>query len=338
MTAEVTVAVVGCGRMGRRRAAVAAAHPRCRVRAVVDVDRAAVETLATDLGCAALTDWRVAVDDPAVHVVVVATPNCLLEEITVAALGAGKHVLAEKPMGRSLAEAERMAAAAGTAARVLKIGFNHRYHPALEQMHEAFAGGRIGRLIHLRARYGHGGRPGYAREWRGDAALAGGGELLDQGVHVLDLMHWFAGTPERVVAFVQTAVWPVAPLEDGAFAMLAYPGGQAAHLHTSWTQWKNLFSFEVHGEHGSLSVEGLGGSYGTERLTTATRRREGGAPHLEERVFEGPDTSWQREWDDFVGALEGHSLRSGHARDGVAVMRAVDALYRSAREERIVRL
>lgn len=338
MTAKLTVAVVGCGLMGQRRATVAAAHARCSVRAVVDVNRQAAQTLAAELGCAALTDWRAAVDDPAVHVIVVATPNRFAEEVTVAALAAGKHVLAEKPMGRSLAEAERMAAAAEVSGQVLKIGFNHRYHPALEQMHDAFTKGRIGRLIHLRARYGHGGRPGYEREWRGNAELAGGGELLDQGVHVLDLMHWFAGPPARAVAFMQTAVWPVAPLEDGAFAMLAYPGGPAAHLHTSWTQWKNLFSFEVHGELGSLTAEGLGGSYGTERLITAIRRREGGAPHLEEVAFEGPDASWRHEWDDFVGALEGGRMRSGTPVDSVAVMRVLDALYRSAREERIVRL
>lgn len=338
MSASLGVAVVGCGLMGRRRAAVASAHGRCRIHAVVDTLRPAADALAADLGCAALTDWRHAVEDPAVHIVVAATPNRFLEEITVAALSAGKHVLAEKPMGRSLAEAERMAAAATASGRVLKIGFNHRYHRALAKMHEAFTQARIGRLVHLRARYGHGGRPGYEREWRGDAELAGGGELLDQGVHVLDLMHWFAGVPERAVAFLQTAVWPVAPLEDGAFAMLSYSGGQVAQLHTSWTQWKNLFSFEMHGEHGSLTAEGLGGSYGTERLTMAVRKAEGGLPLLTETVFDGPDPSWQREWDDLLGALEGGPMISGRPVDGVAVMRAVDALYRSAREERIVRL
>jgi predicted dehydrogenase len=263
---------------------------------------------------------------------VVATPNGILAEIACAALEAGKHVLAEKPMGRNLQEAEAMKAAADRSRRRLKIGFNHRYHPALAEAHRRFGEGRIGRFIHARVRYGHGGRPGYEKEWRGSRELAGGGELTDQGVHVIDLLQWFVGAvPDEAFGYLQTAVWPLGDLEDNAFALLRWKDGGVASLHTAWTQWKNLFSFEVFGTGGALIVEGLGRSYGPERLTMYTRRPEGGAPDTTQEVFDGEDASWRQEWEDFVrGAVEGCPMLGG-ANDGVMAMAMLDALYRSAR-------
>jgi predicted dehydrogenase len=269
---------------------------------------------------------------------VVATPNGFLEEIACAALAAGKHVLIEKPMGRSLAEAERMRAAAQAAGRVLKVGFNHRYHPAIAEAHRRLAAGEIGEVISVRCRYGHGGRPGYEKEWRGSRELAGGGELTDQGVHVVDLIHWFAGVPATGFAMLQTAVWPLGDLEDNAFGMFGFPGGAVATFHTSWTQWKNLFSLEVFGRAGALVVEGLGRSYGPETLTAYRRRPEGGVPESDTRTFEGEDPSWRLEWADFVGAVQEGRPMLGTAEDGVVAMRMLDALYRAARDGRPVGL
>lgn len=331
MSAPLRVAVVGCGLIGRRRATVAHACAVSRVGLVTDVDRSAAERLAADIGCAVASDWREAALSPDIDIVVVSTPNAYLMPVALAALEAGKHVLLEKPMGRNVEEARRIMQAAEAAKRTVKVGFNHRYHPALEQAYRRFAAGEIGALRSIRARYGHGGRPGYEREWRGDANLAGGGELTDQGVHVLDLLLWFAGEPEKVYGVLQTAVWPIEPLEDNGFALLTYASGAVASFHTSWTQWKNLFSFEVYGTVGSLTVEGLGKSYGVERLLVAKRRPEGGVPETEELAFEGEDLSWAREWEDFLGGVAGAAYW-GNPGDGVAVMTALDALYRSARE------
>jgi predicted dehydrogenase len=263
--------------------------------------------------------------------VIVATPNAYLHDIAVAALANGKYVLIEKPMGCNLAQAESLAERARAARGLLKIGFNHRYHPALSAAHERFGDGVIGEPIALRVRYGHGGRPGYENEWRGDARLAGGGELTDQGVHVADLTHWFIGMPAQAFAYLHTAVWPIAPLEDNAFGLLNYSSGCTASIHTSWTQWKNLFSFELFGTQGSLTVEGLGGSYGVERLIQATRNPRGGVPAIDDLAFDGPDTSWALEWDDFVDAILRDTPYWGTPQDGLAAMRIIDALYRSAK-------
>lgn len=327
--APLGVAIVGCGLIGVRRARAAAEHEGTRVAVAVDVNAERCETLAGEWGARPTADWRDAVSATDVDVVVVSTPNAYLAEIATAALDAGRHVLLEKPMGRSLEEARRIAGAAEKSGAVLKVGFNHRYHPALERAHALVEEGTIGSVINLRARYGHGGRPGMEKEWRGSPELAGGGHLTDQGVHLVDLIHWFAGLPDRSVAFLQTAVWPIAPLEDNAFALFQWSGGRVAQLHASMTQWKNLFSFEVFGERGSIVVEGLGGSYGQERLTLALRRPEGGVPELREETFGGEDRSWRLEWDDFVGAVRGGTLRHGTAADGVAAMRMIAALYRS---------
>jgi predicted dehydrogenase len=233
-------------------------------------------------------------------------------------------------MGRNLSEAIEMRDAAHAAKRVLKIGFNHRYHPAISEAHHRFTKGEIGEIISLRARYGHGGRAGYEKEWRANKTLSGGGELTDQGVHIVDLFHWFAGVPAVAFAFLQTAVWPLGELEDNGFGLFRYGTGAVGSLHTSWTQWKNLFSLEIFGKTGALIVDGLGRSYGTETLILHQRKPEGGAPVTESWAFDQEDDSWDLEWQDFQGAVLGDAPMLGTAEDGVVAMRMIEALYRSA--------
>ncbi len=297
---------------------------------VVDANADTARTVAAEVGAEATADWRHAIDRADVGAVVVATPNGLLADIAIAALDRGKHVLVEKPMGRNLEEAARMRAAALASGTVFKVGFNHRYHPAIAEAHRRFSRGDIGSLINIRCRYGHGGRPGYEREWRGNRELAGGGELTDQGVHVVDLINWFAGPPATAYAMLQTAVWPLGDLEDNAFGMFRWPGGAVALLHTSWTQWKNLFSLEVFGDRGALIIEGLGRSYGTETLIAHTRQAAGGAPETETVQYPGDDPSWTAEWEDFMDGVAGVRQPMGGPDDGLTAMSMLDALYRSA--------
>jgi len=332
------IGVVGCGLIGTRRANEAARSQTTTLVAVTDAIPDKAREVGERLGCRVAGSWSDLVADPQVDAVVVSTPNGLTLEIAAAALAAGKHVLVEKPPGRNLKEARSLERAAADARRVLKVGFNHRYHPAIRRARRLFGEGLIGDLINLRTRYGHGGRPGYEREWRGNLESAGGGELTDQGVHAADLINWFCGLPEQVFAMLQTAVWPIAPLEDNAFGLMRFAGGAVASLHTTWTQWKNLFSFEIFGEKGSLAVDGLGGSYGVERLTIALRNPEGGVPQMSEEVFEGPDTSWELEWADFVGGIRGDLPYMGTPKEGVEAMSIIDALYRSAMAAFPVRL
>lgn len=327
-TQQLEVLVVGAGLIGSRRAQVAAAHPRTRLAGVADLTRERAEQAAAPHGARAFSDWQQALAACRPHLVVASTTNRHLLPIATAALAQGCHVLIEKPMGRNAAEARTMRDAARAAGRLLKVGFNHRYHPAIQAAARLVHSGTLGPVHFLRSTYGHGGRPGYEKEWRGSREECGGGELLDQGVHVLDLFQWLIGRPIRVQAELADFAWPIAPLEDNAFVLLRYAGGQVASFHTSWTQWKNRFELQVYCREGSVEVCGLGGSYGTETLTVARRRFEGGAPALWQQSFPGPDRSWELEWDDFVRAVDTGATPLGDAESSVAVMETLQEIYR----------
>jgi predicted dehydrogenase len=322
------VAVIGAGVVGGRRAASAASLSRLEIVADTDDSRAAA--LAAHYGARHTTQWQDAVDDPKVDVVVACTSNKFLAPVTIAALNAGKHVLCEKPMGRNAREAADIVSVARRADRILKVGFTLRFHPALRRAHEISAMGDLGPLFFIHATYGHGGRPGYEKEWRGDPDLAGGGELLDQGVHLLDLSRWFLGDVDVTAAVTPRWHWEVAPLEDNAFVLLQAPGGQVASMHTSWTMWKNRFSFEVFGRDGYARIDGLGGNYGVEALTIGRKKTEGGVPEETIAKYEQPDQSWEADWRDLITSITQGCRPEVDAEDGLAVMLLVDKVYARA--------
>ena len=331
------IGIVGCGLIGNRRAQVAQVSGD-EVLLVADIEPHRAQATAEAVGADWIDDWQKVISHDGIEAVVVATVNKSLLPITRAALQSGKHVLCEKPLGRNAWEAKEMMETAQKANRVLKVGFNHRHHPALWRAQKMAQSGKIGPLMSIRAAYGHGGRPGYDQEWRGDPELAGGGELLDQGVHVIDLCRWFLGDFVQVSGMLGTWFWQVAPLEDNGFALLRTAQGQVAQIHTSWTQWKNLFRFEIFGRDGFLLINGLGGSYGVETLTLGKRRPESGPPLMETWEFPGPDISWQTEWEEFKKAIQEGRQPLGSGPDGYQAARVIDAIYESSKTGRVVEL
>ena len=291
------VGIVGCGVVGCRRAGALGA---ARLVACADRRPERAEALAREAGSSEVErDWRRLVARPDVNIVVVATTNDALAPITLAAVQAGKHVLVEKPAARVSLELPPIVAAAAQAGVLVRVGFNHRYHPALQQARELVEADAIGALMFVRGRYGHGGRVGYEKEWRADPAVSGGGELIDQGVHLIDLGRWMLGDFSSVSGFAHTYFWEM-PVDDNAFLLLRTPAQQAALLHVSCTEWKNLFSFEIYGRRGKIHIEGLGGSYGVERATLHQMRPEMGPPDTMTWEYPGPDRSWQLEFTDFL--------------------------------------
>jgi predicted dehydrogenase len=329
------VGIVGAGRAGARRAEVLARATGARLVAVADVDAGRAEVMARAFGSRVYAEPEALFGARDVQAVIVATPHHWLAPVAKAALEAGKHVLCEKPLARTPEEAAALVAVAAQSKRALKTGFNHRYHPAIAEAHRLAREGRIGRLLVLRCRYGHGGRTGYEHEWRADR-VSGGGELLDQGVHALDLFRWFAGEFTEMSAMVSSAYWPI-EVEDNAFCLLRTAEGVTASLHASWTQWKNLFSFEVFGESGYLEIEGLGGSYGPERLVIGERRASG-APSEQQIEFLGEDTSWAAEWAEFAAAIREERAPEASGWDGWQALRLAAAAYESARTKGVVRI
>jgi predicted dehydrogenase len=323
------VAIVGCGLIGHKRAKLLGAH---RLAAAVDADVKKAEALAAlRPGAAVLTDWRAAVSRSDVDAVLVSTPHNLLAPVAIAAAEAGKHVLVEKPGARNAAELAPLAVAARKSKIVVKVGFNHRFHPAFLKAREYVDAGALGELMFIRARYGHGGRVGYDKEWRADPAVSGGGELLDQGMHLIDLSRWFLGDFTRVDGFTHTYFWDM-PVDDNGFMMLRTDRDRLAWLHVSWTEWKNTFSFEVYGKTGKLHVEGLGGSYGTERLSYYKMSPEMGPPEIVIHEYPGADRSWELEFADFVRAVETGKTPCGGLDDALKALAVVDTLYQARKK------
>lgn len=321
------VAIIGCGLVGGKRARALGEDPDSRLVVVVDTDRARAERLAgAHAGCTVASDWRTAVERPDVDLVIVATTNDTLARVTRAAVEHGKHVLVEKPAARSAEELIPVLEAVKTARRVVKVGFNHRFHPALRRAWDLFHDGAVGPLMYIRARYGHGGRLGYEREWRADRERAGGGELLDQGVHLIDLARWFGGDVVEVRGQVATFFWPM-PVEDNGFLLLRTAGGQVAWLHASCTEWKNLFSFEVFGRDGKLQVDGLGGSYGVERLTFYRMLPRLGPPETTSWEYPGDDVSWAEEYRHLLRCIQVGEAPLGTLDDAVAALEVVRQAY-----------
>jgi predicted dehydrogenase len=294
----------------------------------LDLPRAAdVARLAS--GCQAIADFHQALADPAVDAVIVSTLNGSLAPIARAALLAGKHVLVEKPGALGPAELRSLAAPAEAKGLVVRIGYNHRFHPGLRKAREIFESGVMGPLMFLRGRYGHGGRKGYDREWRADPKLSGGGELIDQGVHLIDLAGWFLGDFTTVEGHATTSYWDM-KVDDNAFLSLRTAQDQTAWLHVSCTEWKNLFSLEIYGRDGKLSIDGLGGSYGVEKVTYYQMLPQMGPPEATAWEFPGGDDSWALETAAFAADIRRGGAASLGLQEGIRTLEIVAAIYQQS--------
>ena len=321
------VGIIGCGLIGHKRATNLTGG---RLVACADLSRdKAVALSRTVPGTVACEDWRDVLRHDDVKVVIVATPNDALAEISCAALEASRHVLVEKPAARSVKEVETIIQVARRTGRLVRVGFNHRYHPSFRKARELFDAGVLGPLMFIRGRYGHGGRLGYEKEWRADPAKSGGGELIDQGVHLIDLARWFLGDFTVVEGHAATYFWQM-PVDDNAFMNLRTAKGQTAFLHASCTEWKNLFSFEIYGRDAKLHIEGLGGSYGIERLAYYKMLPQMGPPETTIWEYPGADGSWGRELAEFLEDIRLGREPSAGIADARAALEVVGCIYRKS--------
>jgi predicted dehydrogenase len=323
----VGVAIVGCGLVGQKRAKALAS---AQLVACADIVLKRAQALAkTSPGTVGAGDWRDVLTRPDVDIVIVATTNNALAEVALAAVRAGKHVLVEKPAARSVCELDSVIEASERIGRQVRVGFNHRYHPAFQKARELFETGALGELMFVRGRYGHGGRLGYEKEWRANPTLSGGGELIDQGIHLIDLARWFLGDFSHVTGSAHTYFWPM-PVEDNAFLLLKTPRQQTAFLHVSCTEWKNLFSFEICGRQAKLLVEGLGGSYGLERLTYYKMLPQMGLPETTIWEYPGDDNSWQSEFVEFLEDIQLNRTPAAGLADARAALAVVEKIYKES--------
>ena len=318
-------AIIGCGLIGKKRLAGLSAGSKLVVACDTNLSRA--EELVKLAGTGrAVADFKLAVADPQVDAVIVAVINSALAEVSAIAIRAGKHVIVEKPAGISVKQLDELIVLEKKHGVSVRVGFNHRYHPAFQKAREIFASGVMGELMFLRARYGHGGRIGYDQEWRADPKLSGGGELIDQGIHLIDLAGWFLGEFEKVDGHAATYFWKM-PVDDNAFLSLQTAKGQTAWLHVSCTEWKNLFSFEIYGRHTKLAIEGLGGSYGVEKLFHYQMKPEMGIPDTKVYEFPGADESWKIEMTKFEEDVQLKRTPDAGLAEARAALQIVETIY-----------
>jgi len=329
------VGIIGCGLIGKKRAI--ALDKNDTLVACCDTNNKLGEKFAMEFKCDFYNNHKMLIDDTDCDIIIVSVINKYAKDIVLYALKKHKHILVEKPMGINYEESLTMIGQKNMSDTKLKVGFNHRFHPALHVAKDLFDKGTIGDLMFIKGQYGHGGRPGMELEWRSSKELCGGGQLLDQGVHLIDLSLWFSDDIKSVFSTLSTQYWEI-DVEDNAFLQLKSIKGVDIQLHASWNYRKNVFVFEIYGKDGYLKINGLGGSYGEETLEIGRRNVNGGVPDIETIKYNKEDVSWKEEWSHFKSSIKHEYTPLGNDIDGAKANKIIDAAYESSSKNKIINL
>ena len=324
----IRVGIVGFGKMGRIRYETISRNGHGKVVAIADPDQN------TNLpGVRTFRSGEDLIGDPQVEAVFICTPNHLNKCLTIHALKSGKHVFCEKPPAftsedvNEIIEVERV-----TEGKKLMYGFNHRHHESIKKTKQLIDSEIYGRILWMRGRYGKSVDQSFYNDWRSKKELAGGGILMDQGIHMLDLFLMLGGNFDEVHAYVSNLYWKL-DVEDNVFAILRNREGLVASLHSTMTQWRHLFSLEIFMEKGYIVINGLltpSGTYGDEAMTIAKNRKAAPAATWsdEEHLKFDVNNSWRDEVEYFFRAIrENRPIAVGNSRDALKLMRLVDKVY-----------
>jgi predicted dehydrogenase len=320
--------IIGFGKMGKTRATAIEQSARGQVLSVYDTTKIDSTTYMIT------PDEDTIINDPSIDAVFICTPNYRIVPLCKQALAAGKHVFSEKPPAFNAAEVEEVRAVEASSGKKLMYGFNHRHHDSIKKMKQIVEGGELGKVLWMRGRYGKEVDGDYFKGWRADPKLAGGGILLDQGIHMLDLFLHFAGDFDEIYSIVSNLHWKMDGLEDNVFAIMRNTeSGISASLHSTMTQWRYLFSLEVFLQKGSLILNGLktsSGVYGDEELAIKYNEfgdKSGNIRHEKTIKYE-TNNSWNSEIREFFDAIENEqSIQCGNSLDALILMKNIDKIY-----------
>lgn len=327
----INVAIIGMGKIGKTRAQTIKNNNHTTLIAAYDVDPVQLDEFNGITKCSTV-DEIFAIPD--LHAVVICTFNKYAPDYTIRALNAGLHVFCEKPPARTAQELREVREIEEGTNLVLKYGFNHRYHHSVIEAKKLIENNVFGKLLWMRGVYGKAGGNKFAQNWRNDKEESGGGILIDQGIHMLDLMRLFAGEFEEIKSMVKTNYWDI-NVEDNAFAIMQTKDNILASVHSSATQWRHKFLLEMSFENGYINLEGILSStrsYGDETLTIAKRQFENetfamGKPR-EEKIFFDTDESWKLELDEFVDCIiNNKQVYNGNSEDALKVMELIETIY-----------
>lgn len=319
--------IIGFGKIGQLRKKIIEELEIGEVIAIADPN---INSFKIDNSIELLTDYHKLLKLD-IDAVIIATPNFITSQAVIDSLLAGKHVFSEKPPGRNLNEVKEIEKVySKTKNLVLKFGFNHREHFSVREAKKIIHNNVLGEIMWARGFYGKSGGENFENEWRSDKELAGGGILLDQGIHMIDLLNYFIGDFVEVKSFVTRSFWNIG-LEDNAFAIMKNKQNKFAVFHSSSTQWKHLFRLELFFENGYMILSGLltgSLSYGTETLIIAKRNFSDKGQPNEEELFFDEDKSWYFELNDFYNCIENNSqVIQGSIYDALKAMELIEKIY-----------
>ncbi len=333
MKDKIRIGIIGFGIVGQKRFKLLREHPSYEVVAICEPAEL------SELKEISLPVYRnyEEIFNNSLDAVVVSTPNNVSSEIVVSGLRKGLHVFCEKPPGRNLSEIQAVVDEEQKHPSLkLKYGFNHRYHEAIKEAKSIIDSKRLGYVLSLKGIYGKSGGKNFDNIWRTKRNIAGGGILLDQGIHMLDIFRYFCGDFTEYYSFVQNNFWNH-DVEDNVFAIMKNSKDQVAMIHSSATLWKHTFSMDITLSEGYLKLYGiLSGtmSYGRESLIIGYRQFEDetkafGNPR-EEIIYFDRDNSWKEELDDFAECiLEDKPVEAGNSSDALRSIEMVYSIYKA---------
>jgi predicted dehydrogenase len=322
---KLNLGIIGCGLIGQKRANFAV--DKININMCYDSNLGISQDFAAKFACNYATSLDEIIDNENIDVFIVATRHESLASISKQVIKQGKHLFIEKPGALNYLEFSEILETRTKFPNVkIHVGYNHRYHPGINKALEIYKSGNIGELMFIRARYGHGGRLGYENEWRSKKSISGGGELIDQGSHLLDLAQAFLGEISLDYAATPNYFWNM-EVEDNAFISVKNKSGNIAFLQASCTEWKNMFSLEVYCKFGKIDVSGLGGSYGIEKVVLYKMTPEMGPPFSEFWEYSEKDESWGLEFQDFIFDIENDTSFSDNLESSKRVLEIIAEIY-----------
>lgn len=324
--------IIGMGKMGKIRYNTMRSHGGFEIVGLCDTN---ADNLA-GYKEPAYMDWELCIKRCRPEAVVVCTFNNVIPDVVCYALKKGIHVFSEKPPGRCLEDVQRMQhALQQTQGLKLKFGFNHRYHNSVIEAKALIDSGLIGEAICARGVYGKAGSTTFAREWRNDISLSGGGILIDQGIHMIDLLCYLIGDFTKIQSASNQLAWKGLETEDSVFAILENERGQMASLHSSAIQWKHKFDLDIICTNGYIALNGIRTatrSYGEESITyyrkdLQARNGNLGEP-IEHTFCFDSDESWDYEMKEFYDSVINDTpVLNGTIEDSYRVMDIITKIY-----------
>ena len=322
------IGLIGCGIIGLRRLEnlpknfrlIGCADPVIPLKKIFKKNRKLILT----------SNWKKLLNTKNLDAVIIATTHQLHTQIISECVKKNLHVFVEKPGGISAIKTEKIIQNLRKKKVYLniRVGFNHRYHPAFLKAKELIKKKLIGKILYIRAVYGHGGRLNYEKEWRFKKKISGGGELIDKGSHLIDLTRFFLGDLKIISSKLKNFFWKM-QLEDNCFLNLQNKNGSTAFLHASCTEWKNKFLFEIFGQFGKIEINGLGKSYGEEKLILYKMSKKMGIPTKKVFKFSKKDSSWIKELEEFYIDIVKKRISSPGLVDIYKNLKIINTIYKS---------